>query len=99
MRLVDVSVQDWKKMGENTELTEELLDYEEDEQQAPVAEDAGAGGDTKKVKGNFRSLLIDDNDIDDWMANDWCLQSHGHNMSLLVTLYRVGFLLAYKLSL
>ena len=38
-------------MADNTELTEELLDYEEDDQQAPAA-DEQAAGDTKKVKGN-----------------------------------------------
>jgi len=37
-------------MADNTELTEDLLDYEEDEQQAPAAEEQAAG-DTKKVKG------------------------------------------------
>lgn len=37
-------------MADNTELTEELLDYEEDEQQAPAADD-NAAGDVKKVKG------------------------------------------------
>ena len=37
-------------MADNTELTEELLDYEEDEQQAPAADD-NAAGDVKKPKG------------------------------------------------
>ena len=39
-----------RKMADNTELTEELLDYEEDEQQAPAADD-NAAGDVKKPKG------------------------------------------------
>jgi len=42
-------------MADNTELTEELLDYEEDEQQAPAADD-NAAGDVKKVKGNYVSI-------------------------------------------
>lgn len=42
-------------MADNTELTEELLDYEEDEQQAPAAEEQAAG-DVKKVKGSYVSI-------------------------------------------
>jgi superfamily II DNA/RNA helicase len=42
-------------MADNTELTEELLDYEEDEQQAPAAEEQ-ASGDAKKVKGSYVSI-------------------------------------------
>lgn len=41
-------------MADNTELTEELLDYEEDEQQAPAAEEQT---DVKKVKGTVYILL------------------------------------------
>lgn len=44
-------------MADNTELTEELLDYEEDEQQAPAAEEQAAG-DAKKVKGIFFPIRL-----------------------------------------
>jgi len=41
--------------ADNADLQEELLDYEDDEQQAPAVEEAAAG-DAKKVKGSYVSI-------------------------------------------